>query len=524
MKKLLERVKGLLEKFKSQNKKIKIAIIASMLAAVIAIASGMFYSSSNKYQVLFSNLDDGNAQTVMNYLNNNKVDAKLDSSTNTISVPQNQVDKLRLELAPNLTTASKGFELMDSGSSFGMTDEEFKIKKLRMQEGELEKTIKSFPQVQDARVHITESQDSVFVKDKQPGKAAVYLKLKNGQTINEDQVKSIVALVSGATQNIPRENIDVIDDKMNLLTKDINSDQNGSVSTEAISKQQAAEKAYEDKLQKAIVGILEPIVGKDKVKATVNANLDFNSKQSTQTVVDPNKVIVSQENDKETNTTGTGTTSQSPVDNNMSNQITSGTTNNNNSSKENQKTNYDVGKTESKVISAPGEVKRLTASVMIDGNLDAATQQTLENAVGNAIGLDALRGDKVSIVGMAFDTSVQDAAKAEIDAMNAQTATDSKNRMMVIAGILGSIVLAGLIAGIIILGRKRRKKKEEQAQLLDTLIDDTIIPKEPDSFDPIEFEAKTKKSHLEDEIKKYATEKPEQVVEIIKSWLSESER
>ena len=63
-------------------------------------------------------------------------------------------------------------------------------------------------------------------KIQQPGKAAVYLKLKKGQTIGEEQVKAIVALVSGATENIPRENIDVIDDKMNLLTKDINSDTN----------------------------------------------------------------------------------------------------------------------------------------------------------------------------------------------------------------------------------------------------------------------------------------------------------
>lgn len=527
MRKLLEKVKGLFEKFKSQSKKIKIAAIASIIAVIIAIISAVVYSSSNKYEVLFSNLDDGNAQTVMNYLNNNKVDAKIDSSTNTITVPQNQVDKLRLALAPNLTTESKGFELMDNASSLGMTDEEFKIKKVQIQQGELEKTIKSFPQVQDARVHITEAQDSVFAKDKQPGKAAVYLKLKSGQTINTDQVKSIVALVAGATQNIPRENIDVIDDKMNLLTKDINSEQAGSASPEAISKQQDAEKAYEDKLQKAIVSILEPIVGKNKVKATVNADLDFDSKQKTQTVVDPNKVIVSQENDKESNTSGTGATSQSPVDNNMSNQITNGangTNNNATSSKENQKTNYEVGKSESKVISAPGEVKRLTASVIIDGNLDAATQQALENAVSNAIGYDALRGDKISVVGMAFDTTDQDAAKSEIDAMNTQAAADSKNKMMIIAGILGSIVLVGLIVGIIALTRKRRKKKEEDARLLDKLIDDTIIPKEVENFDPIEFEAKNKKSHLEDEIKKYATEKPDQVVDIIKSWLAESER
>ena len=107
-----------------------------------------FYSSSNKYQVLFSDLDATDAQTVINTLNEKKVETQIDSSTNTIRVPTDQVDKLRLQLSPSLTSGSKGYELMDSGSSFGMTDEEFKIKKVRMQQGELEKTIKSFPQVE----------------------------------------------------------------------------------------------------------------------------------------------------------------------------------------------------------------------------------------------------------------------------------------------------------------------------------------------------------------------------------------
>lgn len=521
MKKLLEKVKGLLEKFKSQSKKIKIVVIIAVLTVIIAIISSFFYSSSNKYQVLFSNLDPTDAQTVVNTLNEKKVDTKIDSANNTIWVSKDQVDALRLELAPTLTSGSKGYELMDNASSFGMTDEEFKIKKVRMQQGELEKTIKSFPQVEDARVHITEAQDSVFVKDKEPGKASVYLKIKKGATLNEEQVKSIVALVSGATQNIPKENIDVVDDNMKLLTKDINSSETDKVSSEEIAKQQDAEKVYEDKLKKEIVNLLEPVVGKGKVRATVNVDLDFDSKQKTQTVVDPNKVIVSQENSKESNNSTTGTNSQSPVDNNMSNQATTNNNNNSVSSKEDQKTNYEVGKSESKVISAPGEVKRLTASVVVDGSLDDATRQTLENAIGNAIGLNKLRGDEVSLLGMAFDTTEQQAAKAEIDSMNADAATASRNQMIIIASVLGTLLL-GII--IFLLTRRRKKKKVENEQILNTLIDDSIVPKEPEDFDPIEFEVKTKKSHLEEEIKKYAKEKPEQVVEIIKSWLTENER
>ena len=122
---------------------------------------------------------------------------------------------------------------------------------------------------------------------------------------------------------------------------------------------------------------------------------------------------------------------------------------------------------------------------------------------------------------MTFDTSSVDKAQAALEEMNAEEAANKKTMMMIAGGIAGAILLGAIIFFIL---KRRKKKEEEEEQLLDTLIDDTIIPKEPDAFDPIEFETKTQKSHLENEIKKYATEKPEQVVEIIKSWLTENER
>ena len=520
MKKLLEKVKGLLEKFKSQSKKIKIAIVVAILAVIIAIISGIIYSSSNKYQILFSDLDATDSQTIVNTLTEEKTEYKIEG--NSILVPKDQVYELRMKLAPNLTSGSKGYELMDSGSSFGMTDEEFKIKKLRMQQGELEKTIKGFPQVQEARVHITQAKDSVFAKDSEPGKAAVQLTLKKGTKINEDQVKAIVAIVSGSTENIPKENIEVVDENMKLLTKDINNDEANPASSEEMAKQQEAKKVKEDNYKKEIIGILEPIVGSGKVKATVNVDLDFDSKQETKKVVDPNKVIISQENSKEANTSDSGNaTAQSPVDNNMQNQITNANGGNSTSSKEDQKTNYEVGNSESKIISAPGSVKRLTASVVVGRNLDDATRQQLENLVANTVGVDALRGDQVQVLGMPFDTTIEDAAKAEADAISAEAATTSRNAMIIIGGILGALVL-GLLIFLIV--KRRKKNKVENEQLLDTLIDDSIMPKEPETFEPIEFESKSQKTHLENEIKKYATEKPEQVVEIIRSWLTENER
>ena len=446
MKKLLEKVKELLEKFKSQSKKVKIVEIVAVIAIIVAIISAIIYSNANKYKVLFSNLDAKDAQTVMSTLEDDGVSYKSQSDTNTILVPKEKVDELKLKLAPSLTSGTIGYELMDNSSSFGMTDEQFQLNKKRMIEGELERTIKGFEQIEEARVHITEPTDSVFVTDKEPGKASVTLKLKQGESLDKNQVKAIVALVSKSNKKIPEENITVVDSNMNLLTKDIEDGQN-TVDDETITKQHTLEKNYEERLQKEVVNLLEPVAGKNKVKATINANLDFDSTQKTQTVVDPNKVIISQESSREQNNSSTGQVSESPVDNNMSNEIVNGNDNN--------------------------------------------------------------------------TSSKEDQMQAQIDEMNKQIEAQKRNRLIVIGSIAGLIVLIGLF---FLIKKFRKKKKAEDEQLLDTLIDDSLIPKEPEVFTPIDFEVKNQKTHLEQEIKKYATEKPEQVVDIIRSWLTEDER
>ncbi|MGL5087065.1 MAG: flagellar basal-body MS-ring/collar protein FliF, partial [Clostridium sp.] len=259
MDKLKEGFKKLWEMFKALGRGVRIAIIIALVTFIIAMISMFFYSSNNKYKVLFSGLDPNDAQLVTAKLKEKKTDMKIEGDS--ILVPKAAVDELRLEIAPELSTGSKGFELMDGSSSFGMTDEEFKIKKQRMQQGELEKTIRSFPQVDNVRVHITPSKDSVFVEDKEPGKAAVYLKLVAGNKLSLEQVSAIVALVSGSTENIPKENIEVVDDKMNLLTKELNNTDESIVSSETVEKHYALQQKYEKTLEKSILDLLKPVLG-----------------------------------------------------------------------------------------------------------------------------------------------------------------------------------------------------------------------------------------------------------------------
>jgi len=517
MRKLSETFKKLLAKFKSFGKSIKIAIIIALVALIIAIISLFFFTSSNKYSVLYKGLDAADAEVVIAKLTEDKIDKKVEGDS--ILVPTDQVDELKLKFATQITGGSVGYELMDSGSSFGMTDEEFKIKKIRMIQGNIEKSIKNLEAVETVKVNITPSQDSVFVKDKQEGTAAVVLKLKAGKKITEENVKSIVALVSKSAENLPEKNVEVIDTNMNLLTKNINSDDDSAgVSSETILKQQGLEKNRGTEYEEAIVSALERVVGRNKVSAKVNVELDFDAKQIEEKVIDPNKVIISQQIINSYNKANGGDTSSSPVDNNMSNTIDNNTETGTSGSNE-QKTNYETGNTITKTISSAGKPKRITASVFVDGNLNDETQVAFEKAVADTIGLDANRGDSISLTGIPFDTVAKQEAQDQIDALNAATAAEQRNRLILWTA-LGVASLAGIIALVIVLIRRRKKNGD---RVLDVVIDDNIAPP-VEHFAPLNFEVSNEKMHIEKEIKDYAKEKPEQVVDIIKSWLSENER
>lgn len=523
MNKLSEMFKKLWAKFNSFSKKIKIAIIVAIITVIVALVSLIIMTTSTKYETLYSNLTADDSATVLAALDQEGVKYKVEG--NSILVEKGKGDKLKLNLASKLSDNSKGYELMDSQSSFGMTDEEFNLKKVRMIEGELEKSIKSLDPIDGAKVLINASEDSIFSKNSKEGSASVIVSLKTGKTLSKDQVQAIVALVSAATNNIPEQNVQVVDNKGNLLSKGISTgDSTTGVSSEEISSQKDLENKKAEDYKKAIIDHLETILGKGKVSANVNVEMNFDAQQTEEKTVDPNKVIVSQNNSEEYTKDGT-TAAQggSPVDNNMSNTINDDDTENATTVKKEQTTNYDTGSTTTTTISSPGKVKRVTASVAVDGDVDADMQEQLEQQVANIIGYDATRGDAISVSGMNFDTTAADETKANIQALNDQMAAEKRNKIILWAAIAGA-VLIGIIVLIIIIRRKRDLEEEEDDdKLLDVVIDDEI-PEETQKFAPINFEVPNEKIHIEEEIKEYAKKKPEQVADIVKSWLSENER
>lgn len=493
------------EQFKELKKEKKIAIVVGVVAVILALAFGVKYINDSKYQLLFSGLTSEDAISITKELENQGVEMKVEGDS--IYVPKEQVDKLRLELSGGISNGSKGFELMDETSSFGLTDEEFSIKKQRMVQGEIEKTIKTFQQVEDARVNITQGQESVFSDEGTPGSAAVAITLKAGQSLEPSQIKSIMSLVSASSTNIPKQNVEVVDQNMNLLSDGLFDDKGNASNSNGIDVALKAEKELSRNLEKSIVSLLEPIFGAGKVKATVNADLNFDNREITETSISP-KTVVMKESRSENKTTEQGNTGGS-VDNNMNN--VSGANDGTTSSKD-ESIEYDTGKKETKTTKAQGELNKITASVAIDGILTDAQITNVNDMVANTIGMDEKRGDDVKVVAMDFGANADEASKE----------SGISDNMKLLGFVLLAVALAGVVAFIVI--NRAKKKKEEEYENYDDVDEIELINRkieEMEGSSKSESEDDEEESiTLEEEVRKYASENPDRVTDLINSWLN----
>ena len=299
---------------------------------------------------------------------------------------------------------------------------------------------------------------------------------------------------------------------MNLLSEGLY-DENGkeqSGSSNGVYVARKAEKDLDSDLERAIKSVLGPMFGNDNVLVQVNADLNFDSKETTEIKVDPNKVAIKES--KKLNTSGQDESTGGNVDNNMNTVGESTNTKNQNSEEE---VEYDTGRTESKTIKAQGEINKVTASVAINANLDSSTSRKVEDIVSNIIGLDKTRGDSISVVGMKFGSVANQDQNS--------TVQQQANKVMKTSVYVVAILLLSIFIIIIYMYAKKKKnlKRDEKAfddsQQLD-IINQKIQEIEQSRSDEDDEDSSIS---LEEEVRLFAAENKDQVTDLIKNWLSE---
>jgi flagellar M-ring protein FliF len=521
MEKLSELMKKIKDKWNSMSKTRKIALVIIAVVTVLAIGTLLYVSLKPRYAVLFSNMDSQDSGKIIANLDGKGTKYKIEG--NSIFVEESQVDKLRLEMLSEvqITEGSHGFELFDQGK-IGSTDEESRVMYQRALSGELERTIKGFEEVEAAKVNLVLPNNSAFVTKPSPASASVTLKLVPGSELSKDQVKAIVHLVSGSVENLNKEDVTIVSDDLKLLTDGLfdNENENQSTSTEnQISSTKKVEKEYEKK----ILNILEPSY-KDNVKVAVNVELNFDAVKQNNVTYNPKDSAVVSEHIIKDNKKNAENTSGSPVDNNVTN-AQNAEENTKESGYSEETRNYNNSKIEETVIKSPGQVKRITTSVVVNGNVDNATKNTIKNLVADAIGFNEERGDGISVESLAFNDDYKTQAEEEIKAMKEAEAKSRRNKLIAlgIGAVIALILVIVLISILISKKKEENEESEEAVEGLDVTVGDQTLETVADLYKDLNLEAETEREKVMREVKKYAEKKPEQVADILKSWMTEEE-
>ena len=397
-------------------------VLVALVGGLMTLAFRGGGEDTGNYQVLFSGLTQEDAGEVVARLKEQRIPYQLSGAGNAVMVPAAQVYEVRLTLAGEGLPrgGGVGFEIFDK-TSLGTTDFVQKLNYQRALQGELARTIRTFDQVDEARVHIATPKESVFIEDEKPPTASVSVRLRRGTTLSQNQIQSVVHLVASAVPGLTAENITVVDTAGRLLFR-----KEGDETALLTATQLEYQQKIEDGLRKKVESILEEAVGVGHVRARVTAEMDFSRINVTEESFDPEGQVVRSEQMLQEDDQGGGA-QQSGIPGVKGELATFAESGENTSGvsgyrRNNVTRNYEISRVTKQVQEATGDVKRLSVAVMVDGNYadevdkdgkvtkkysprSPQEMQSLAKIVRNAIGYDEERGDQVEVANMSFALS-----------------------------------------------------------------------------------------------------------------------
>jgi flagellar M-ring protein FliF len=270
-------------------------LLVGVAAAVAAGVMVVLWSRVPNYSLLYTDLASNDQAAVAQALDSSGIPYRLEANSNAISVPSDRLNDARLKLAgAGLPEGSGGFAVMGKDPGFGVSQFMENARYQHALETELARTIASLRPVDGARVHLAVPRESAFVRDQRPASASVFVQLKAGRRLEQEQVQSIVNLVASSIPELDASHVTVVDQQGRLLSAP-------QGNSEEAQRQQQFEmtQRLEDDYSQRIVSILTPFVGPGRVRAQVVAQLDNSVTEEAREQYRPNSQIVRTEQTSE---------------------------------------------------------------------------------------------------------------------------------------------------------------------------------------------------------------------------------
>jgi len=408
-----------------------------LVGLAASIALGVYiviWAQEPVYAPLYGDLSEMDASQVINQLEQSNTPYKYDAGSGVISVAAEDIHEVRIRMASSglPSSSDRGLAMLYDDQSIGTSAFIEGARYNQAVAEELQRSIASLNIVNAARVHLAIPQKSAFIRNRSEANASVVVSLASGRSLSESQIAGIVYLVASSVSDLDPENVTLIDQRGRLL-----SGQGGSEEMQMSNEQLRYAHQIENSLTERVVRMLAPLYGEDNVRVQVTAAIDHTAEERTVEQYGQQEPVlrseqISEDTSNEAQAAGVpGALVPTPPNAGQEGGI-EGAQQAGNPSRRSTR-NYEVDRTISHIKAAGGQIQRLSVAVVLNYKAQevdapppvpgeeapAAAEATMEmlpvtpeeiaqveQIVREAVGIDAGRGDSVSISSAQFQTFV----------------------------------------------------------------------------------------------------------------------
>lgn len=412
--------------------------------ATVTLAALIFFVVNARepdYAVALTGLQQEDAAEIVVWLKEADIPYQLNDRGDAILVPSTRVHEARLGLAAEgLPKGGKvGFEIFNQ-PNLGISEQSQRVNYQRALEGELCRTINHLDDVQWSRVHLVMPQPSIYSRESRDPTASIVLGLKTGRSVGAAQVRGIVHLVTTAVEGLKPENVTTIDTEGNILSGA------GGDSSHGITYQGAdqleVQQSYERAVERRLLDMLDSVLGPGRAAIKVSATFDWDRTERESESYSPITGTGAVRSSREVLETASGNTSSIAGVPGLPTyqQVVTGTSPSQSELRD-VTTNYELSRTVERITKATGELKSLSAAVVVDSEAleDPSHLEEITSLVFSAAGMDRERGDNITVTSLPFKSGI---SEADIQAVEEATSQDRTMTMIRTAAmVLGPLLL-----------------------------------------------------------------------------------
>ena len=485
-------------------------VVIAIAGAVLVMAAFLFFQwvSTPSYTVLVSGVDETTLSSVVDELESQGVPYRLEGGGSRVLVPKSQVYKVRADLAAAGVRAGatpEGYELLD-GQGLNVSDFRQRVDYQRALEGELAKTLLAMNDITSATVHLVIPEESLFVEDEEAVTASVLV--DSSRPLGELEVETITFLVASSVEGLDATNVTVADVDGQVLHAA------GEISAGAAvsNRNLRMTRDFEASLAADVHNLLASVAGPGAASVVVRAQLDFDEASVESETYDPESATALREQTIDEEFVGSGTppggtlgVDGAPIETEEGETYTY--------DRSEVVREYGIDRVVSRTVTAPGKVEQLSVAVVVDdGSLTGVTMPPateVESLVAAAVGLEADRGDTITVTAVAFPA-------AEATETDAPAEAAGLDPIALIPQAVGALVIIVVAVALFLMTRSSKPKKIDLTEGATP----AALPGGADRLDQ-ELVGAALGSGIHPEVMTLVQKQPEEIAVLLRSWLAD---